>query len=155
MEYIGQPVVVSEDNEGQCQVDVRHFGLLRPVRPYLAKFRNIGKIFKSWAIFIGLIYYLAKKLACFGKFCIPLGQILIDVNCQMLKNNLAIWYTGTGQTFFVCFLTSNNCHILQTYRKHFQCNKLFMTLRTFIIFVITKDKARLLLDGIKNKTENL
>ena len=96
-----------------------------------------------------------KKLACFGKFCIPLGQILIDVNCQMLKNNLAIWYTGTGQTFFVCFLTSNNCHILQTYRKHFQCNKLFMTLRTFIIFVITKDKARLLLDGVKNKTDNL
>ena len=123
MEYIGQPVVVSEDNEGQCQVDVRHFGLLRPVRPDLAKFRNIGKIFRSWAIFIGLIYYLATNLACFGKFCILLGQILIDVNCQMLKNNLAIWLHwrrtcfATGQTFFVCFLTSSNCHIYTNISK--------------------------------------
>ena len=65
---------------------------LAAVWPDLAKFLHLGKIFKVLVNFWGFIYYFGKLWTDFGKILYVIGQIFIDVNGQMLKNNLAIWW---------------------------------------------------------------
>ena len=63
-------------------------------------FVTLAKSSKSWAIFPGSIYYLAKSLAYSGIICILLGKFSLMSLGKMWKNNLAIWSHWPWMTAF-------------------------------------------------------
>ena len=52
---------------------------------------DLAKSSKSWAGFRGFMHYLGILFDWLYQILYAIGQLFIDVNCQMLKNNQAIW----------------------------------------------------------------
>ena len=78
-------------------------------------FTNFGKIFKVLGNFSRVYVFFGKILGQLFHIYFTLGQILIDVNGQLLKNNLAIW-SHFGQShpigwkaFWIVWISRNGC----------------------------------------------
>ena len=55
-------------------------------------YASLAESLQYWAIFFGGGYLLfGKILELLWQILYPIGQISVQVNGQMLKNNLAIW----------------------------------------------------------------
>ena len=64
---------------------------LQAVWPDWVKFHHFGKIFKVLGNILWVYLLFGKISDLFWQILYAIGQVFIDVNGQMLKNNLAIW----------------------------------------------------------------
>ena len=74
----------------QCWKAQKTF-LSRTMWPYFAKFNHFGIFLKSSAIFWGFIYLVFSKVLNPIMAKISIRQILMVLNGQILKNDVAIW----------------------------------------------------------------
>ena len=64
---------------------------LQAVWPDWGKFHHFGKIFQVLGNILWVYLLFGKISDLFWQILYAIGQVFIDVNGQMLKNNLAIW----------------------------------------------------------------